>query len=183
MTLVTRVCGRCKVAQPLDQFYVDAEARASARHGKQKKMPCRSCNQAYAAQRRAPRQEYVDKLKAESGCMDCGLHPEYSQVLEFDHRPGEVKLFHISDRMTAGSFESLKAEIAKCDIVCANCHRIRTVKKNQFAQDLGSTRVRMGQVYKDRAAGIGHIWEDSQVAAATAPSSFPGQIQLDLFVA
>lgn len=114
--------------------------------------------------------------------MDCGLHPEYTQVLEFDHRPEEVKLFHISDKMTSGTFDAFKAEVAKCDVVCANCHRVRTVLKNQFAQDLGSTRIRMGQVHKDRAAGLGHIWEDAQVASAIAPT-FPGQTALDIFAA
>lgn len=114
--------------------------------------------------------------------MDCGLHPEYSQVLEFDHRPDEVKLFHISDRMGSGTMADLIAEIAKCDIVCANCHRIRTVRKNQFSQDLGATRVRMGQVYKDRAAGMGHIWDDADVSAVN-PSRFPDQLELDVFAA
>lgn len=182
MSIVTRTCHRCKVEQPIDQFYVDAEARATVRRGKKTRYPCRGCQQAYAAKRRAPRQEYVEKVKAESGCMDCGLRPEYSQVLEFDHRPDEVKLFHISDRMGSGAMEEFIAEIAKCDIVCANCHRVRTVIKNQFGQALGDTRVRMKQVYKDRVAGIGHIWEDGEVAAAIGPS-FPGQAALDIFAA
>lgn len=182
MSIVTRTCGRCKVAQPLDQFYIEAEARASVRHGKKKKMPCRGCNQRYQAERRAPRQAIADKIKMEAGCMDCGLRPEYAQVLEFDHRPGEDKLFHISDRMATGTLESLIAEIAKCDVVCANCHRIRTVTKNQFGQDLGAVRTRMAQVYKDRLAGMGHIWSDAEVLAAN-PSAFPDQLELDLFAA
>lgn len=182
MSIVTRTCHRCKVEQPIDQFYVDAEARATVRRGKKTRQPCRSCNQRYAAERRAPRQAIVDKIKAESGCVDCGLHPEYSQVLEFDHRPDEVKLFHISDKMTTGTVEDLMAEIAKCDIVCANCHRVRTVIKNQFGQSLGDTRTRMKQVYKDRLAGIGHIWDDAEVLAAN-PSKHPDQMELDLFAA
>jgi len=182
MSIVTRVCHRCKVEQPIDQFYVEAEARASARRGKKTKQPCRTCNQRYQAERRAPRQAIVDKIKAESGCMDCGLHPKYPQVLEFDHRPDEKKLFHISDRMTNGTIEDLLAEIAKCDIVCANCHRVRTVEKNQFGQDRGTVRTRMKQVYKDRLAGLGHIWEDSKVATATR-SELTNQLELDLFAA
>lgn len=91
MSIVTRTCHRCKVEQPIDQFYVEAEARAKVRRGKTLKMPCRGCQQRYQAERRAPRQAIVDQIKAESGCMDCGLHPEYSQVLEFDHRPDETK--------------------------------------------------------------------------------------------
>lgn len=182
LSIITRACHRCKADQPLDQFYVEAEARARVRRGKKINMPCRGCQQAYAQQRRAPRQEYVDRLKAEHGCMDCGLHPVYSQVLEFDHRPDEIKLFHISDRMGSGTMEDLIAEIAKCDIVCANCHRVRTVIKNQFGQALGETRTRMGQVYKDRAAGLGHIWDDATVAAANVPQ-FPDQLELDIFAA
>jgi len=182
MSIVTRTCHRCKVEQPIDQFYIEAEARAKGRRGKATKLPCRGCQQRYQAERRAPRQAIVDKIKAESGCVDCGLHPEYSQVLEFDHRPDEIKLFHISDKMTTGTVEDLMSEIAKCDIVCANCHRVRTVIKNQFGDALGTKRTRMKQVYKDRAAGVGHIWEDSEVAAANPPSS-RRQLELDIFAA
>jgi hypothetical protein len=124
----------------------------------------------------------ADKIKMDAGCMDCGLRPEYAQVLEFDHRPDEVKLFHVSDRMVTGPVEDLIAEIAKCDVVCANCHRIRTVTKNQFGQSRGSARTSMAQVYKDRLAGIGHIWENSETAMAD-PSKHPDQLELDLFAA
>ena len=182
MSIVTRVCGRCKVEQPLDQFYIEAEARASVRHGKKRKMPCRKCQQRYAAERRAPRQALADKIKMDAGCMDCGLRPKYAQVLEFDHRPDENKLFHVSDRMTTGTVEELLAEIAKCDVVCANCHRIRTVEKNQFGQHLGAVRARKAQVYKDRLAGLGHIWENSSEAMAD-PAKHPDQLELDLFAA
>jgi hypothetical protein len=123
----------------------------------------------------------ADKIKMDAGCMDCGLKPKYAQVLEFDHRPDEAKLFHISDRMVSGTVEDLLAEIAKCDVVCANCHRIRTVEKNQFGQDLGAVRVRMAQVYKDRLAGFGHIWDNTEIVAATPP--LPNQLELDLFAA
>lgn len=182
MSIITRTCGRCKVERPIDMFYVEAEARASIRRGRKHKMPCRQCQREAQQKRRAPRQEYVDKIKAERGCMDCGLHPKYSQVLEFDHRPDEDKKFHISDGMIAGTMEDLIIEINKCDVVCANCHRVRTAIKNQFAQAFGTTRVRMGQVNKDRLAGLGHLWDDAEIAAVN-PSSFPGQEELGLFAA
>ena len=182
MSIVTRVCGRCKVEQPLDQFYIESEARAEVRYGKKRKQPCRSCNQRYQAERRAPRQAIADKIKMDAGCMDCGLRPEYAQVLEFDHRPDEDKLFHISDRMVSGTVEDLLAEIAKCDVVCANCHRVRTVIKNQFGQAFGTTRTNMAQVYKDRLAGVGHIWTTAELLAA-APTKHPDQLELDLFAA
>ncbi len=47
--------------------------------------------------------------------------------MEFDHRDPETKLFALtSSRAMLKPREELLAEIAKCDIVCANCHRART---------------------------------------------------------
>lgn len=59
-------------------------------------------------------------------CMDCGVnYPSY--VMDFDHRPSEYKLFNISRYMRANkSLQQVVEEIAKCDLVCSNCHRIRT---------------------------------------------------------
>jgi hypothetical protein len=57
-------------------------------------------------------------------CMDCGIkYPPY--VMDFDHRGDKV--FEIAGASsTFMSLEKLKVEIAKCDVVCANCHRART---------------------------------------------------------
>lgn len=56
-------------------------------------------------------------------CVDCGIkYPYY--VMDFDHKRG-IKLAHLSS-LAANSIEKILEEIAKCDLVCANCHRIRT---------------------------------------------------------
>jgi len=58
-------------------------------------------------------------------CMDCNIkYPSY--VMDFDHRLGEVKLFNIGHISRAWTIKRLLQEINKCDIVCSNCHRIRT---------------------------------------------------------
>lgn len=55
-------------------------------------------------------------------CVDCG-EPD-PIVLEFDHRPGTIKLLSISDISSRNfSMKYLEDEIAKCDVRCANCHR------------------------------------------------------------
>lgn len=59
-------------------------------------------------------------------CGDCGRRFEPYQM-DFDHRDPSEKRF----RVTAGRVmllprDRLLAEIAKCDVVCANCHRMRT---------------------------------------------------------
>lgn len=57
-------------------------------------------------------------------CADCGnRYP--AECMDFDHRDGEVKLLNIAMSPSI-STARLLAEIEKCDIVCANCHRVRT---------------------------------------------------------
>lgn len=64
--------------------------------------------------------EQINALKNRP-CIDCGLkYPP--ECMDFDHVRGK-KLFTIGERRRQSG---LLAEIAKCDLVCANCHRIRT---------------------------------------------------------
>lgn len=59
-------------------------------------------------------------------CMDCGgIFPPY--VMDFDHRDPKTKLFSLAaGKSLLKNRVLLEAEVAKCDVVCANCHRIRT---------------------------------------------------------
>ncbi len=63
-------------------------------------------------------------------CADCGRTFAPHQM-DFDHRAGTTKLFRLTEggamlRPTA----ALVAEAAKCEVVCANCHRIRTQQRH-----------------------------------------------------
>lgn len=61
-------------------------------------------------------------------CVDCGEAD--IRMLDFDHVRGK-KSGEISRMMNIGcSWSTIKAEIAKCEVRCANCHRIRESKKN-----------------------------------------------------
>lgn len=67
------------------------------------------------------------ELKKEP-CLDCGQSfPSY--VMDFDHREGTKKSRNISGALRYWSWRRVLAEIAKCDLVCANCHRIRTARR------------------------------------------------------
>lgn len=60
-------------------------------------------------------------------CTDCGIsYPSY--VMEWDHLPGFVKVNMLS-KMVQASPKRISAEIAKCELVCANCHRERTHRR------------------------------------------------------
>ena len=63
------------------------------------------------------------KIKEDSGCLDCGENNHI--VLDFDHL--KDKKYNISRMIHDGfSWAAIKKEISKCEVVCANCHRIRT---------------------------------------------------------
>ena len=66
---------------------------------------------------------YVREILEKASCMDCGY--KNWTALQFDHREPSLKSFEMS-KMSGRSFGAVKAEVAKCDIVCANCHLIRT---------------------------------------------------------
>jgi hypothetical protein len=79
------------------------------------------------------RQKY-EKVRAilralrEAPCHDCGQRfPWY--VTEFDHTRGQ-KSFNVSKSMSK-PMTKLNEEIEKCDLVCANCHKVRTHNRRQ----------------------------------------------------
>jgi hypothetical protein len=67
---------------------------------------------------------YIRNYKLQSGCEDCGYKIHHC-ALDFDHRPGTTKVRDIKKGSSFGWLE-LMDEIDKCDVVCANCHRVRT---------------------------------------------------------
>jgi len=81
---------------------------------------------------RARNKEYVRAIKAKAPCADCGK--KFPPVcMDFDHLPGEEKDRNVSNLVGAGaSIARLDTEIAKCEVVCANCHRIRTEDRGDY---------------------------------------------------
>lgn len=61
-------------------------------------------------------------------CADC-RHGFHSSVMEFDHLPQFEKLFNIA-QWRQHNRKEIRAEIAKCEVVCANCHRLRTWERS-----------------------------------------------------
>jgi hypothetical protein len=68
--------------------------------------------------------------KEKKGCFDCrNKYPHY--VLEFDHKPGFQKIDVVYRVLRNYGAEAAWAEVAKCDVVCSNCHKIRTYEREQ----------------------------------------------------
>jgi hypothetical protein len=139
-----RRCGRCGNRKPIDEFAWRRKKR------RQRDNLCRPCRSAYgrehylanraryirnaAANRKKVRLErtlYLIEYFKEHPCIDCGERDPI--VLEFDH-VGE-KSFDVGQGLPERNWQSILDEIAKCEVVCANCHRRRTARRR------GATRV------------------------------------------
>ena len=87
-------------------------------------------------------------------CADCGGRFEPHQM-DFDHRDPSTKAFNLmTGRAMLMSQRKLLAEVAKCDIVCACCHRVRTRDANarELRRSTGySGRLRMSRQWQSDA--------------------------------
>jgi hypothetical protein len=133
-----RRCGRCQQLKPLSEF------NWRRRRRQQLDNLCRPCRSEYHAEHyQANRERYIDQARERKKalalerttylldyfvshpCVDCGESDPV--VLEFDHLAD--KLFDIGQSLPYRNWQSILAEIAKCAVVCANCHRRRTAKR------------------------------------------------------
>jgi hypothetical protein len=99
---------------------------------------CKSCTaedvRPAQAAKYAEFREWLWGLKA-NPCVDCGnaYHPA---AMQFDHLPEFEKKFEVS----AGAFlrrrDVILAEIAKCELVCSNCHAVRTYERRLLTKEI-----------------------------------------------
>ena len=130
-----KVCNRCKEAKPFSEFHknktkedgmqprcklcVKASDAAYYIKHKQKIQPARAVYQ------RAVRRGVAGKIqqfKLASRCAVCG--ESEPACLDFHHLDPATKDFTIGEASSHGaSWNKVKIEIAKCLVLCANCHR------------------------------------------------------------
>lgn len=76
------------------------------------------------------RRSFIDLIKLENGCALCG-YKDHAVALDFDHINPLEKNFTIGTKYLTVSKKRLLQEIEKCRILCANCHRVETLKGRQ----------------------------------------------------
>jgi hypothetical protein len=95
----------------------------SAKYREKHKEGTRETSRKAAKNSRDYKRSIINSIK-NIPCTDCGIkYPPY--VMDFDHVKGQ-KEFNIGSKYHGRSVDKLILEIEKCEIVCANCHRIRT---------------------------------------------------------
>ena len=143
-----KTCTKCGIAKALSEFARRKTARGTLQSW------CRECQKVHAAERYArftPEQrsdkrrrsrersarlrEAFWRLLLGKRCVDCAESDPV--VLDFDHL-GE-KLANVGDMVARRAWAVVEQEIAKCEVVCANCHRRRTAQRARAAARLGRT--------------------------------------------
>ena len=76
-------------------------------------------------ERKLDNRNYIRSLKDNKPCVDCNVPYRYYQ-LDYDHK--DKKKINVG-RISTHSKAYIDKEIAKCDLICANCHRERTHKR------------------------------------------------------
>ena len=114
-------CTKCQRDLPVDDFSTDNQPDCRKRGFR--RYDCRECHGVIAANTKSRNLQLMHRAK-DVPCMDCGVC--YSAwIMQFDHRDPSKKSFGLNIcQARTRSVQQVKDEIAKCDIVCANCHRM-----------------------------------------------------------
>lgn len=80
--------------------------------------------------------QYIVEQKTNNPCVDCGNIYDF-HAMQYDHLPQFEKLFNIARFQDyTNDIEVVKAEIAKCELVCGNCHSYRTHARRTAAKNV-----------------------------------------------
>lgn len=93
------------------------------RTGRKNSFRCLKCTSEHVSKHRKSKKALLVK-EAGGKCVACGYN-KYIGALEFHHRDPKTKSFGISSKGQTYSLVRMRAEIAKCDLLCANCHAER----------------------------------------------------------
>lgn len=141
-----RVCSVCKLDKPIEEF---SKKRVKKNGEQVYQNSCKSCHKIYSDTHYIKNKlKYIKKAKvrakiyrtemytflieyfASHPCVDCGQSNPL--VLEFDHVKGE-KVAAVSEMVAKQySKEIILNEIEKCEVRCANCHRIKTAERGNW---------------------------------------------------
>lgn len=131
-----KVCTGCKQQKDLIEFHKKGDGRQAQ---------CKTCRTAYDRlqyrtnpQQKKVRRESVERYKRnfrawyselkKKPCADCKKEFHFA-AMQWDHLPGQGKTGNLSKMVAAGNKTKILNEISKCQLVCANCHAVRTYNR------------------------------------------------------
>lgn len=116
MDIQQRKCNTCREEKPATKefFYANLHAKGGIEYR------CKVCDNKKSELRKLKKMAVLKQ----GACVDCGREYHPCQM-SFDHLPGLPKYKDINE-MRSASMSRLQAEIKNCDLVCLNCHALRT---------------------------------------------------------
>jgi len=134
----TKTCNKCKVEKATSEFYKNSSRKDGLNYS------CKQCQlgmndgslrkKGNETKRKAKNRKFITRYKMLCGCAVCGYkgHPA---ALDLDHRDPEWKKENrnatsgserYSSVRTTWSLKRIKEEIRQCQVLCSNCHRVKT---------------------------------------------------------
>lgn len=123
-------CYHCKELKPLDAYYQKKRSSDGLQGD------CKLCVNKAVRKKQIENtlklREQITQLKR-NPCTDCGL--SYPPIcMDYDHKEGskDGRGSEVSNFAKQGRIMRAMKEIASCELVCSNCHRIRTAKRKKW---------------------------------------------------
>lgn len=110
-----KFCKKCHKDKPTTEFYCDSKSSDGLQH------VCKLCDNKRRAERNAARK--IEAINYKGGCCFRCNWNEYAGALEFHHRDPTKKDIDWK-KIRKYKFSNIKKELDKCDLLCANCHRV-----------------------------------------------------------
>lgn len=114
-------CNTCLEDKSSAEFYKHTGRSKDGLYGH-----CKVCAKDRGTKRRLRRRAKIEALKLKLGCCQCG-YKDHPHALQWDHIDPSTKSDNVP-QYYAGGLKRLFKEIRKCQVLCANCHSIKSVK-------------------------------------------------------
>lgn len=112
----------------------DFDVRGGSR-GPKPQATCRDCKNIYNRSWKKKNSDLIKRWKLRKGCQRCGFKADHSCQLDIDHiEPKKAKSKDRQAVNTSWSKQRLKTELSKCQVLCANCHRLKTFQDGTMFQ-------------------------------------------------
>ena len=133
-----RKCRLCNIEKHEDDFRL----RGGDRSGLQ--ADCTECTNRRAREYRQQTRDRVGLYKLGKGCECCGFQPVHSCQLDLDHLDPKTKTYagKHSAYDAGWSWERVELELSRCQVLCKNCHALRTHEEQHWKNSATTVRMR-----------------------------------------
>lgn len=115
----TKVCSHCKEEKPISEFY------SQPKHKYGVMSICKKCFIQFCVQRWRNRKiKYIKLLGSKCQCCGVELNDTNFSIFDFHHVHPEEKEYTWA-KLRLFSDARILQELAKCELLCANCHRLK----------------------------------------------------------